>query len=71
MLDPCDGCGPHECDDDTCIIQDVGFIEECPCKECLVKMTCLFGQQACDDFMALYDKCDDILKNRGYLKEFL
>jgi hypothetical protein len=66
----CNGCGPtiHE---DGCIIQDADFADMCPCGECIVKPICTFASQACDKFMFLYDMSDNILKERGYKKEFL
>jgi len=48
-------CVQHELTN-LCIVSDEELSENCPCKECLVRVTCTNSDQSCDEFLLLYDQ---------------
>jgi hypothetical protein len=49
----CKGCAA-DAKQYSCLMIYGGFFKECPCKECLIKVTCSPTRNVCNEFLLLW-----------------
>jgi hypothetical protein len=57
-MNDCKGCEVNK----QCFIRSLGFIEECPCRECIVKITC---SCVCISWICIYNKAQIMSENKN------
>lgn len=57
----------------ACIIQNHNLIRDCPCSECIVKVTCDYWENVCDKYQSflstIKSTIDDYGKERYFIKD--
>lgn len=64
-MEECYGCRILDDNNKVCIFIENGVKNECPCTICIVKPTCGYFGQSCDEYRLLVTKCWKIIAKRN------